>query len=153
MKVYVAASAAPDSAWRVNAAIAALRDAGVAVTCTWPEVVAATPGGSNPRDASDADRRAWSAQDLAEIDAADAVWFLAPTPPATTRGAWFEAGYAFAKGKRLVFSGDTRQSVFCALGSEMPSDAAAFASLLEIAELLRPDRGLDFDLSDVGGEA
>lgn len=133
MKVYVAASAAPDQSDRVRAAIDALRAADITVTCTWPEIVAATPGGANPRAATDVDRAAWSAQDLKEIDAADAVWFLVPTPPATTRGAWFEVGYAHAKGKRVVFSGDTKQSVFCALGHEFVTDEAALLRLIAYA--------------------
>jgi hypothetical protein len=127
--VYVAASAGGDSYPRVTAAIAALRAEGFTVTCTWPEVVAATPGGANPRDATVLQRRGWSTTDLAEIDAADALWFLVPEMPATTRGAWFEAGYAYSSHKHVVFSGDTKQSVFCALGVEFSSDAAALAHL------------------------
>jgi len=133
--VYVAASAARDSADRVRAAIAALRAFGFVVTCTWPETVAAV-GDATPRDASAADRRGWSTQDLNEIDAASAVLFLVPESPETTRGAWFEAGYAYSEKKHLVFSGDTKQSVFCALGHEFATDAAAFAHL-------RLLRGLD----------
>lgn len=131
-RVYVAASAAPESAARVAAAIAALKAAGFAVTCTWPETVAAV-GNANPRDASDTDRRGWSVQDLAEIDDAHAVWFLVPELPATTRGAWFESGYAYSEHKHLVFSGDTKQSVFCAIGTEFPTDEAALAFLKRLA--------------------
>lgn len=136
--VYVAASAGSDDANRVRRAIIALRASGFVVTCTWPEVVAATPGGSNPRDASTTDRFGWSTTDLNEIDAAHAVWFLVPTPPVTTRGAWFEAGYAHAQGKHLAFSGDTKQSVFCALGREFDTDEAAIAHL----HRLRVERGM-----------
>lgn len=131
--VYVAASADKTNAERVAAAIAALRSHGFVVTCTWPEVVAATAGGANPRDASAESRRGWSITDLNEIDAADAVWFLTPAPPLATRGAWFESGYAYSEKKHLVFSGDTKQSVFCALGAEFDSDEAALAHLKQLA--------------------
>jgi nucleoside 2-deoxyribosyltransferase len=131
LKVYIAASADSTSTSRVRAAIAVLNAHGFVITCTWPDVVAKV-GSANPRDASAVDRRGWSAQDLLEVDAADAVWFLVPEPPLTTRGGWFEAGYAHATNKHLVFSGDTKQSVFCALGHEVASDEAAVRQLLAI---------------------
>jgi nucleoside 2-deoxyribosyltransferase len=131
--VYVAGSAGVESIARVTAAIKLLQANGFAVTCTWPEVVAQV-GNANPRDASTVERRGWSTQDLREIDDADAVWFLVPEPPLTTRGAWFEAGYAYASDKHLVFSGDTKQSVFCALGHECPGDITAFFQLCELRD-------------------
>jgi hypothetical protein len=95
------------------------------------------------RDASDIDRRGWSTQDLAEIEASDAVWFLVPTPPETTRGAWYEAGYADSEKKHLVFSGDTRQSVFCARGIEFETDAGALVYLRKLrADRERVETGL-----------
>jgi nucleoside 2-deoxyribosyltransferase len=131
--VYVAAAATPDAITRVDAAIAALRADGFVVTSTWPEMIAAV-GNANPRDASVAERRGWSTQDLDEIDEADALWFLVPDLPATTRGAWFEAGYAYSSHKHIVFSGDTKQSIFCALGREFETDAAALIYLRELRE-------------------
>lgn len=162
--VYVAGSAAPSEAPRIAAAIASLRANGFVVTCSWPDVVA-TVGDANPRTASVAERRGWSTQDLNEVDAADAVWFLVPEPPLTTRGAWFEAGYAYSEHKHLVFSGDTRQSVFTSLGIECDSDMAAMAHLRGLRERARIEVGLDeirdavpivplavaFDLSDEDG--
>jgi hypothetical protein len=159
LAVYVAASASPDEVPRVRAAIAQLRALGIRVTCTWPDIVAANHGEANPRDASHEDRRAWSTQDLAEIDAAHVLWFLVPTPPATTRGGWWEASHAHATSKHLIFSGDTLQSVFCSLGHEFTTDAAALVWLqhLRVAVGLRElatnapahDRPGPFDL---GGE-
>lgn len=157
-RVYVAASAAKESAPRVAAVIARLRADGFEVTCTWPEVVAATPGGANPRDASDLDRRHWAVQDLAEIDAAHALLFLVPEPPETTRGGWWEASHAHDSDKHLLFAGDTKQSIFCALGLEFRTDEAAIAHLRELrdrtvfedaptGEHRRFD--IDFDVSDV----
>jgi nucleoside 2-deoxyribosyltransferase len=123
LRVYVAASAAPESKLRVDWAVASLKRAGFVVTCTWPEVVASV-GESNPRDASHVDRRSWAIQDLDEVDDADVLWFLVPSPGATA-GAWYEAGYAYDAGKHLVFSGDTKQSVFCSLGHEFGTDEEA----------------------------
>lgn len=131
--VYVAASAAPADVPRVNAAISALKADGFLVTCTWPGIIA-TVGDANPRDASHAERRGWSTQDLEEVSASDAVWFLVPLPPATTRGGWYEAGYADSEKKHLVFSGDTLQSVFCARGIEFSTDAAALTYLRSLRD-------------------
>lgn len=142
-KVYVAAAATGDEGARVDLAIAALKAHGFVVTCTWPEVVANTPGGANPRHATHDERRAWTTQDLLEIDQADALWFLVPTTPIATRGAWFEAGYAYSNNKYVVFSGDTKQSVFCALGYEFSTDDAALRQLRWLRE-----RKLDASFAD-----
>jgi len=158
-KVYIAATSAGDECARVAAATAALDSYGIEVTSTWARTVAEV-GNANPPDASTSDRRTWSTQCTNEIDAADAVWFLVPPKPVTTRGAWFEAGYAFSEKKHLVFSGDTKQSVFGALGAEFETDAGALAhirnlaGLRELAEAPAMDLRLknalmDFDL---GGE-
>lgn len=155
--VYVAASAAPADLNRVRNVITALRAHGFTITCTWPEVVSKV-GNANPRDASALERRWWSTNDLVEIDAADAVLFLVPEPPATTRGGWFESGYAYAEHKHLLFAGDVKQSIFCALGLEFETDADAIARLHE----LRVERGMreltknapepiEFDLGGKGG--
>ena len=123
--VYVAASTQePDrAAW----AMAKLREAGVDVTSTWLEVVGKV--GANPQ-ASYADRREWAARDLAEIARADLLWFLVPTPPATTRGGWGEWLYAHALGREKVSSGkDLHQSVFLALGQECATDYDALAAI------------------------
>lgn len=148
--VYIAGCSSESSKARVAAAIASLQASGIIVTCSWPQVVAAV-GAGNPRDATYDDRRGWATSCLAEIDSADAVWFLVPESWEVTRGAWLEAGYAFANAKHLVFSGDTKQSVFGALGTELESDTAALAFLRELSarksELATAE--LDFDLSDV----
>jgi nucleoside 2-deoxyribosyltransferase len=157
--VYVAGAAVPEELERIRKATAALRLAGFVVTSTWPETVAKV-GNANPRDADHLQRRQWSVQDLAEIDAAHAVWFLVPTPPVTTRGAWLECGYAYAEDKHLLFSGDTKQSIFAALGIEYETDADAFWYL----HRLRVEAGLTElrqsaptadewpNLSELGGE-
>ena len=135
LRVYVAASALEIE--RARAAMAALRAAGVRVTSTWIASIEAA-GASNPRDASPEQRRAWSMSDLAEIRAADVLWLLAPAATAPTRGAWTELGFMYALGRRIVCSGDTRQSIFCALGEEYDSDEHALAAIVELACVADP---------------
>jgi nucleoside 2-deoxyribosyltransferase len=132
MKIYIAACANGAELERAKRMVAAARSAGLDVVCTWPEIVT-TVGDANPRNATCAQREGWAAQDLREVGEADVLWFLVPTPPATTRGAWLEAGYAHALGKLLVFSGDTAQSVFAALGEEFDSDDSALEFLKVVA--------------------
>lgn len=131
MRLYIAASSAETE--RVGMALGAAAAIGLEIVCTWPAVVAATPGGANPLNASRESRFGWSSQDLSEVAAADVLWFLVPTG-ATTRGAWVEAGFAYASGKLLVFSGEnTKQSVFCALGEEFTTDADALEWIGRVA--------------------
>lgn len=122
MKIYVAGSSADMP--RINAAIASLRAAGHEIGCTWPGIVASV-GDANPVNAPTSDRAGWSAQDLSEVLDADLVWFLVPPRDVPTRGAWVEAGYALGHDMTVVFSGETKQSVFTALGREFESDAEA----------------------------
>lgn len=135
--IYVAASADPRESERVRRVITALKIAGFEVTCTWPEVIAKV-GTANPHDAGEIVRRSWAAQDLLEVDAADALLFLVPPSSVPTRGAWLECGYAYAQNKHLLFAGDTKQSIFCSLGHEFETDGGAFAHLHK----LRIDAGL-----------
>lgn len=127
--VYVAASSSEMA--RAKEWINRLRHAGLRVTSTWPEVIASV-GSANPRDAADEDRHGWAFQDLTEIDQADLLWFLVPRE-ANGRGAYFESGYARARDKVLILSGDTKQSVFAALGFEYEHDVDAFARICRIA--------------------
>lgn len=129
LSVYVASSSS--SIERVRWAIDSLREIGIEVTCTWPDVIA-TVGDANPRDATRDQRRGWTEQDLVEVRAADVLWFIVPSP-GTTRGAWFEAGYAHALGKVVLFSGDTLQSTFCAIGEEYDTDNDALARIALLA--------------------
>lgn len=136
-KVYVAGSSAElDRArtWRDR-----LVSAGVEVVSTWIETVIAV-GDANPREATTNARRVWSEDDLAQVSIADVFWLLAPEQP--TRGAWVELGFAHATrlvepdarmAIRVIISGDTRQSIFCALGEEYATDEEAFAAIVEMA--------------------
>lgn len=130
--VYVAGTSA--DLFRAEAAIGALERAGVRVTSTWPIVVRDRDGIANPRDATILDRARISARCLREVTEADLLWLLVPREPVTTRGAWTELGYALARGLTVILSGDTRQSVFSALGYEYATDEEALALILRIAE-------------------
>lgn len=134
-KVYVAGSSAELD--RAERAIADLEARGVAVTSTWPRSVT-NVGESNPAHASRSDRARWAITCLHEVREADLVWMLVPSRAHPTRGAWLEAGYALARGKVVVFSGETAQSIFGALGYEFDhpdpevADAAALALIVKI---------------------
>ncbi len=126
LRVYVAASSVEID--RAQRWMLALVEAGITVTSTWPTVIAQQSGVANPRDADALDRAAWSLADIDEVRAAECVWFLVPDS-ASGRGAYFECGVAHALGKPLIASGDTKQSIFLALGRELDSDADAFATI------------------------
>lgn len=128
-RVYVAASSADID--RAERWMAALRDAGHQVTSTWTANVRKV-GAANPRHASEAERVLWSTDCFVQISASDLVWLLVPPPEKPSFGAWIEVGYALAcqqlEGTRsLISSGDTKQSIFCAMGVELVHDADAFA--------------------------
>lgn len=127
MKVYVAGSSAEMP--RAEHWVKALREAGITVTSTWTDVITSV-GSANPIGVSPEQRRSWSYTDLVvDLGPADWLWFLVPPPSVQTRGAWVELGVAFAARKSIICSGDTEQSIFCALGIERVSDEEAFAEL------------------------
>lgn len=128
-RVYISAASTPDQIERVALWANRLTKSGIAVVSTWPSVVAQV-GSANPRDASTDDRRRWSATDLAEVANADALWLMCPPPGCASRGAWVEAGFAYSRSLLIVSSGDTKQTIFTALGVEYPADADAFDGLL-----------------------
>lgn len=64
-------------------------------------------------------QQAAALMDLADVDRADAVIFMAEHHRSQNIGGgrWFEFGYAYAQGKRIyvVRPGDMNETVFCAL--------------------------------------
>lgn len=116
------------------------RAAGLQVVSTWTDSVRAV-GESNPRTATREQREAWAMACLREVHSADVLWLLAPAATAPTRGAWAELGYASAFRRiRIVASGDTAQSIFCALADlETPNDADALAAIPLLYENWRVD--------------
>jgi len=108
-----------------------LKSAGFIVTSTWPATIA-NVGDANPRDASTVDRCTWASSDFRELDQADTFWMLVPSV-GTGRGAYAELGYAKGRDKLTLSSGDTKQSIFCALTAEFVDDIEAFATLCKWA--------------------
>lgn len=138
MKVYVAASS--EDIDRAGLWMDRLAHAGLEVTSNWIDVIA-NVGQANPREATNPARRRWANEDLHGVAAADIVWCLVPER-ATGRGAYFELGYALGIGKHLVLSGDTRQSIFCALGKEFNNDEEAFRNIVDTADAISTWEGL-----------
>lgn len=129
-KIYISAASTPDQIGRVATWTRRLKESNVEVVSTWPEVVAAAGGIGNPRDATPRQRRQRSWIDLAEVSSADALWFMVPPAGVYTRGAWGELTWAHSDRIRIVSSGDTKQSIFTALGEEYETDEEAFDALV-----------------------
>lgn len=134
VKVYVAGSS--KEIQRCSAAMTLLRASGIEVTSTWIESIARAGGVANPANAHRTDRCAWSLECLEAVDAADVVWLLAPADDAPTRGAWGELCYAHARAKTIIASGNTHQSIFCALALvEYYEDSEALSLLVRMATM------------------
>jgi hypothetical protein len=131
VRVYVAAASSEMD--RAARWMDELEAAGVEVTSDWVSIIT-TVGTANPREASQSARREWAVDDLSGVVDADLVWFLAPEA-APARGAYFEIGYAWGMGIDVVVSGDTRQSIFCAVGEEFDDDLAAYEYILSRFEV------------------
>lgn len=129
LKIYVAASS--DERERAKRMVAKLKlyPSVFIITSKWIETIEGEQHGvGNPRTASDKDRRRWAKDNLTQVSEADLVWFLVPEN-SPGRGGYFEAGWMFGDARdsdKLVFSGDTKQSVFCSLGREFPTDDEAY---------------------------
>lgn len=106
-----------------------LVQADITVVSTWIANIERV-GSSNPRDATVSQRAAWAVNCLNEVARADIVWLLVPPTDQPTRGAWAEIGYAYGGAKTLIASGDTKQSIFCALTQEYERDEDAFAAVV-----------------------
>ncbi len=113
MKVYVAGASAELE--RARRAISMLELAGFEVTFDWTAPVA-EHGSAHP----DPDEcRAYAQTDEDAVDESHLLWLL--VPHADTKGAWWEAGRARAKGKLLIASGaedDLAAMIFVQLADE-----------------------------------
>lgn len=101
-KVYVAG--ASKEITRAKAAITELEAASIVVTSSWPKVISSV-GAPNPRDATVEQYTEWSLRDLGEVDEADYLLLLLPTPGVETVGAYVELGYSFKAHKPIVTAG------------------------------------------------
>lgn len=102
------------------------RNAGVDLSLDWLLMI--EEKGAN-EDLDEPDRKPAASECLDAIDFATIVWVLAPERETQSIGPWVEMGYALATHKRVIVSGDTKRSIFCALADEFPNDAAAFSGL------------------------
>jgi nucleoside 2-deoxyribosyltransferase len=118
--VYVAASS--NELARAKGFAARLRMRGLTPSCDWIAVVHGA-GEGNPDDYSV--RRTAACEAVKAIDGADALALLVPHAPRISHGAFFELGYAEARGKLCVCVGETKRSVFCSLYSEVESEEQA----------------------------
>lgn len=152
MKVYVAAASSEIE--RAEKQMAALHEAGIEVTSTWPEIIRKV-GAANPMTASREDRAMWAATDLSEVSSSTVFWLLIPPPGIATDGANVEYGYATLLGAmaqearlagvnapiyRIITSGMER-SIFTALSQHFATDDEALAALKvqqSFEKMLRP---------------
>lgn len=132
MKVYIAASSAElprARLWRDRCVAA-----GIEVVSSWIENVTKV-GEANPRDATREQRREWTYQCLREIQLADRFWLLWPERPSAALVEFgFVAGRWTSFALDVFISGDTKRSIFCALGREYATDEEAFAALVDEAK-------------------
>jgi hypothetical protein len=127
LRVYVAGSSSDIE--RAERWIKSLRQRGIVVTASWPEMV--RQNGAEPRSVDAATRARWAMDDLAAIAHADVFWMLVPPADEPTIGAWIGFGFA-QRSATTIFSGDTRQTSFTALGEEYETDDAAFDRICKI---------------------
>ena len=126
MNLYVAGSSL--ELQRARAAMDAAQAAGYSIALDWVSDIEACGGVAN--EGHDDDTRGVIAQTcLHAVRHADLLWLLAPVE--RSAGCWGELIYAFASGTRIIASGPTKQTVFCALAEvELDTDAEALAWLV-----------------------
>jgi hypothetical protein len=136
IRVYIGASSSQID--RVRAAEAFLRTElpDVEIMSTWPDDVERL-GDPNPRTASEAERSEMAYGCLRRVDASDIMWFLVPPVDVATRGAWCEFQHAHTRKIPCVASGDTGQSVFCALALETRDDLSGARWVARLATMLQ----------------
>jgi hypothetical protein len=134
-QIYIAGSSS-DLA-RVKAAADAAEAAGYTITEKWWETV--EKNGTNPPNASRADKRKWSEQCLRGVAKADIVWVLAP-PTGSTIGAWIEFGYAIGGNtKKLTAISGNVTSIFTAMaGICADTDEQALTLIVAAADVIAP---------------
>lgn len=125
MKIYIAAKYA--KRYELRPIVEQLRAMGHECTSQWID------NGEESKE-----QRAAALMDLADVDRADTVIFMAEHHRSQNIGGgrWFEFGYAYAQGKRIIVvqPGEAFETVFCALPRITPvatmQDAIAFIGKL-----------------------
>jgi len=159
LRVYVAGASSEME--RAERYMVKLREAGIVVTSTWPEVIRSQPNGeANPMSVPRAVRARWARTDLDEVTESNFLWLLVPKVPSA--GAHVEFGYAVmlmqsfdmaealgieAPPFELLCSGK-ETSIFTALSpNHFDTDDEAFGFLLALHQFLeanpRPDDSVD----------
>lgn len=100
---------------------------GFELTAKWWEDVEAEVD-ANPTD-HDA-RIKYARKDVFAVARADFLWLLVPPHGVHSHGAFLEYGLALGGEARRVASGDTKRSIFLALGEEFETDEEAFWFLM-----------------------
>lgn len=136
VRVYIGASSSQIDRVRAAEVLLRARLPEVVFASTWPDEVALV-GDPNPRDATDAARATMAYGCLDRVDASDVMWFLVPPIDIVTRGAWCELDRAYTRRIPVVASGDTKQSVFCALALETPDDASGARAVATIVAMYK----------------
>jgi len=131
--VYVAGSSAEIE--RARAVMAKLRERGIHVSSTWPEIVAAEGGIANPRDASVEDKKKWALTDVQQAISSQVLWLLMPQGPHSF-GAAFEYGFFLALCPEdeavHVVSGDHKRTIFTAFSLCFDNDDEALEKICEM---------------------
>lgn len=135
--IYIAASSAEiERAEKWNNAV---RGEGITVTSVWTETIRrvqrergmkSTGEASNPAQATVADRRMWSMENVTQIRASDVLWLLVPPKESPSQGAYFEFAVAWNERKLTVASGGDQRFVFTALAQILvEADEHAFEAI------------------------
>ena len=127
MNLYIAGASAERE--MIADLIARCCETGINITLDWPSQIEANGGIANGMAPEDA--RAFAFADLAAVSAADVVWLV--SGDARTCGAWVEFGYALARGKQTVVSGNLARCIFAHLaGSVFLRHEDAFDRVVEL---------------------
>lgn len=127
-RIYVAGGSS--EAKLVSDAMARLREAGWVVTSDWTvPVLARQAAGLVDASLSAEEAARHALGDMEGVRDADVFWLMAPAQK--SEGAWFECGYAFALGKRIVISGPTHNIFATCSRLRYESHVVALANILE----------------------
>lgn len=130
MNLYIAGASAEREL--IADMIAKCSEVGIRITLDWPSQIEANGGVANGMAPEEA--RTFAQADLDAVDAADAVWLV--SGEARTCGAWVEFGYALARSKQTIVSGNLDRCIFTHFaGRVFTSHADAFGYVCELEKV------------------